>query len=789
MKRQFLKLCSLIMTISVTLSIVSCGKFKGNKRDAEIISEDDPWFESEVTKVDLGLDTTRMLDGYLIKMAGADEKNIVIVASGSYRSSDGSDDIDDADNFVLISVLDQETKQVKRIDLSNEFTSTDFCNEASYNNGVLSLTISRYDPKTYNSSLKLTEIDIDSGKIISSKGIAGYFHDRFIVGEYKLGVETFADNNNIGTGKIYVKSPGEDNHSTINLKEDGVSFQEIPFIIPMNDSKGLVCAITDKGNKFFELDIKEKTVKELDPKDYEWLDMDALGDIHRVYSGTDGRSYFTTAKGISKIDLEKKSIETFLDYNWTVTNRDLLQYMEIVSCDGNSAVVAGQKSINYGMALNSVKDVTEYYIVRFTKADKNPHAGKTVLTIYEAEDFATDKVNEAIQIFNSSNSSYYIKVTDKYKEDQSGLLNARSEDEYDLARLNMNSDMGNQLAMDIINGTGPDIFISTSDIGALNSSYYLADLTPYFNDLDSSKYFTNIVEASKFDGKLYQMPICFRLYGIMTEAKYSGTSGVGFTIDEYEEFLNGPLNGTDALYKSQVYYFTDLFTAMSYDFIKNGKADFTCPEFAELAFFVKENVPEKTAVYDLDSEEPTEQRAASAGTCYGIGDCFREQYRYNGNFALLGLPSSDGRGPMFEAYTSVAVSSQSTNVDACVEFIRILLSDEIQKGMAEQEHLVLNRNAFREVGMEAAEYLNGPGGNWIFGYDVAISNRPMKFTEETVDDFEKIIDSCSRIYSEDAEICKILVEEMPAYFTGQKDLDSVIAIAQDRVQKVLDERG
>jgi hypothetical protein len=60
------------MTISVTLSIVSCGKFKGNKRDAEIISEDDPWFESEVTKVDLGLDTTRMLDGYLIKMAGAD---------------------------------------------------------------------------------------------------------------------------------------------------------------------------------------------------------------------------------------------------------------------------------------------------------------------------------------------------------------------------------------------------------------------------------------------------------------------------------------------------------------------------------------------------------------------------------------------------------------------------------------------------------------------------------------------------------------------------------------------
>ena len=34
----------------------------------------------------------------------------------------------------------------------------------------------------------------------------------------------------------------------------------------------------------------------------------------------------------------------------------------------------------------------------------------------------------------------------------------------------------------------------------------------------------------------------------------------------------------------------------------------------------------------------------------------------------------------------------------------------------------------------------------------------------------------------------ILIEEMPAYFLGQKDLDSVIRIAQDRAQKVLDER-
>lgn len=38
------------------------------------------------------------------------------------------------------------------------------------------------------------------------------------------------------------------------------------------------------------------------------------------------------------------------------------------------------------------------------------------------------------------------------------------------------------------------------------------------------------------------------------------------------------------------------------------------------------------------------------------------------------------------------------------------------------------------------------------------------------------------------QINKILIEEMPAYFLDQKDLDSVVAIIQDRAQTVLDER-
>ena len=49
--------------------------------------------------------------------------------------------------------------------------------------------------------------------------------------------------------------------------------------------------------------------------------------------------------------------------------------------------------------------------------------------------------------------------------------------------------------------------------------------------------------------------------------------------------------------------------------------------------------------------------------------------------------------------------------------------------------------------------------------------------------------SCSKMQTEDSAISSILIEEMPAYFLGQKDLNAVVKITQDRVQKVLDERG
>ncbi len=71
----------------------------------------------------------------------------------------------------------------------------------------------------------------------------------------------------------------------------------------------------------------------------------------------------------------------------------------------------------------------------------------------------------------------------------------------------------------------------------------------------------------------------------------------------------------------------------------------------------------------------------------------------------------------------------------------------------------------------------------MFGFDAT----PVEAS--VIDSYESMINSCSAVSTTDAAITAIIREEMPAYFSGQKTLDEVISILEDRIQTFLDERG
>ena len=808
MNKLVIRIIASALAVSMIMPLAACKKKTedGKSRSGKKIKDDMPWYDANYLDIDVEFDKSREIDYTYSRLAGADKDNIVILTTGNYRIPDNLDWSQYNYNDYAISVLtvfNRDSMQtVQNIDLSASLSANDYVENAIYDRGTITAMISSYDEQTYEMVRKEVDYDAVTGNQTASRKSEytdGNIERSFRIGEYRVDTEMHWDERSWYT--LYIYSDGV--KKTLDLKDDKKEYYDIPVVIPMSDKTALIPVSTDGDNLYFELNLETATVTERDAKEYDWL---TSADIYSPFSGSDGNIYFSTSTGISTVDFKSKSMTEVLNFSWCGISRNKLTNLEIADYSKDSFLLVGQF---YSSAAFSDDYQEQFYVLELTKADKNPHAGKTILELYSTWGYTPEAVSDAILEFNQTNGDYFIEVTDRYGDNIDGSYyeNANSDDDYNIAQLNVDSEMSNQLAMDIMNGEGPDILMDVSSYGQLNNTNYLVDLTPYVGSLGSDKYFTNVIDAAKVDGKLYNLPIAFRVDGIQTDAKYAGKSGVGFTTKEYEDFLNNTLNGQDIIPSGQAVYFTTLFNNMSEKFIVDGKADFHGSEFAELAEFVKNNVPESARSWDDYTEESYVYAVGAAAfkgdrtstdsiavyiSCYGYTGYIMGIAQLNGGSAILGIPSTDGRGPIIASQTSVAISAQAYDVDACGEFVKMLISDDIQKEMALNDNLVLNREAFREAGKVAIDYYNGDGGRGMFDYDwntgMPLDER-RTFSQSTIDDLEKIIDSCSTMETPDAAINLILIEEMPAYFSGQKDLDSVITIAQDRVQKVLSERG
>ena len=61
--------------------------------------------------------------------------------------------------------------------------------------------------------------------------------------------------------------------------------------------------------------------------------------------------------------------------------------------------------------------------------------------------------------------------------------------------------------------------------------------------------------------------------------------------------------------------------------------------------------------------------------------------------------------------------------------------------------------------------------------------------DSVVGEYEKMIESCKSMSTFDPALELIVQEEIPAYFSGQKSLDEVINIINDRSKTYLSERS
>ena len=106
--------------------------------------------------------------------------------------------------------------------------------------------------------------------------------------------------------------------------------------------------------------------------------------------------------------------------------------------------------------------------------------------------------------------------------------------------------------------------------------------------------------------------------------------------------------------------------------------------------------------------------------------------------------------------------------------------------------LPVERSAFSSVGSRYVDMNNNELDRNLRMYSEAemimYGMNTIRMDDSAIADLSDLVDDLTGWYINDGSINAIIREEMPAYFEGQKTLDQIIPVLEDRVQTVINER-
>ena len=485
--------------------------------------------------------------------------------------------------------------------------------------------------------------------------------------------------------------------------------------------------------------------------------------------------------GIYKIDFADKSNELKMSFNCTNCNRYILRNSYII--DERDGAFTFMYLKEFTLTAYGQPDILIYDL---EPTSEYAQSGRNVVSVASVEPLSYE-IAQAIYLYNENSSTDYMVFDDRYIADI---------DEYTLFFLDADeratylSDAYNRsvdkLIVDIGAGDGPDLVIMNGLDSALSDDRYLTDLNGKLK-LDDKDYFMNAVDACQIEGSLYQVPIDFTAEGIIGRKDYIGDM-TGITLDEYASFVQGPCNGIDPAYDhilnfSRSKVAVDLFANMHDLFIKNGEIDVNNDSFKAILDYCK-TLPTQSITVDYDSPEEYLTFCMEAdtvpvrfGTVNSYGN-FTSSIENNGDITLCGYPSADGRSAIARAGHTCSVTTNASDIDACIKFFDILLSGEIQD-LTTDDRTPVRRSSMRYlasfINEEAKEYSE------VFGYS-------LKYDDSLIDQYEDFLSGATTSYVSDEAINLIIYEEIPAYLEGQKSFEDVAKIINDRATTVLQER-
>lgn len=802
------KVVAVLLAIGLLLPVFSSCSKKIEIQDSIIVSENDVWYDSLRFKIK----EPEIDPDYKLSMAGYEFYNDKLYITYQKTSIDAYWDVS-----TLLQVYDMDgNNDVFEIDYPEK--SEDLIlrpqkimpNEDGKTATVIvqKSYVGIMDWKYYTST-----IDLETGKAGEFEKVDINGTDYVVLELKSVGKYTCYIASKVNSSDPYVYFIYEGN-KLINMyetkdfaKEFKHSFMYLEDITTTPESDDLSCSFyTDVGRFTCKLDPVNGVIT--DPKDMtteEYLeqlgDTDEEFDVESFTSTTEGELLnIGTLGDISKFDPDKKTIEKLIDrndYSPFFSDYSYVDYTEanVISHNDDRTVIL--------FTTDDLAQSTSLAITVLRKASTNPHAGKKVIEI-ESPDSCSVYLSSAIYNFNKTDPDYLIRVWDKHNEFNNITTNVSKQlDTNEVSYLKSSGEVigcaspDDMLVEELAAGDkAPDLIMNLRYGKAFNEDY-LIDMSDYLDDDVKAELFTNFVDSSKYNDKLYFMPINVYIDGIVCtkeDLDMINAGYTGFTFETYDAFVKGPNNGEDPYYTAAVdevnggiimYPFIES-CIDTVDAIQGKKVDFDTEQFRRtLKYFFEETVPNLSEIQPDEEYIPTRPNGSFARLS-SYEDFILACQKPAKDYCIMGTPCIEERGPRFRVAESVSVYAGSDVQEGAKRFINYLMGGSFMNEDDLIDKICINKTVMsNELPLltERNNKLYYRMFNDGFRPDDIFQNLANESTEAA------LLDAMSKVSTynmEDREIREIMEEEFAGY--GFKDTDELIKILNDRVSKVVEER-
>lgn len=372
-----------------------------------------------------------------------------------------------------------------------------------------------------------------------------------------------------------------------------------------------------------------------------------------------------------------------------------------------------------------------------------------------------------------------------------------------------------KLTTEIMAGNMPDLLsLNGLPYDQLASKGLLEDLYPYLDadeELNREDFFPTVLQALEYKGGLYQVAPSFQILTLIGASSVVGDTP-GWTYDDFNAALATMPAGCSPLdqYTTRGDILSRLVTLEMDRLVDwtTGKCSFDSQEYIDILNFANRF----QATFDWDHYEWSEDESAEtriaegrqmlmAASIYSVDDLLYNDFYFGGDATYIGYPTSEGAGSMMTLNSSFGMSANCADKAAAWAFLRAVLSEEYQENIW---GLPINVNAFNKKLEESMtpQYQLDSEGNYVLdseGERVQISRGGVgmadgtvhnfyAMTQEQADKLLEVINTTTRVVSENDSLINIVLEEAEPFFLGQKSAEEVARLTQSKVSLYVNEQ-